>query len=133
MDNNEDFGEIEDYEGMTFSFNNDHDWDEIIHSYGFDNIDESNYGRFGSQRAQDNDIIYSQTSAAQRAVDNMFGKINLKSLRPKLMLKTLPFLFPGIKKCVHTKVIKMCIHVNLRKKKVALSMIYIYFLSFCKI
>ena len=57
-------------------------------------------------------------------MNNMLGRINLRALRPKLMLKTIPFLFPGIKKCVHTKVIKMCIRVNLRKKKVALSMFY---------
>ena len=53
-----------------FSFNNDHDWDEIVHSYGFTNIGD-NYGRFGSQRAQNEDDIDTHKSAASMAMDDI--------------------------------------------------------------
>ena len=119
---NEGFEE-EDYNSMRFSFNNDHDWDEIIHSYGFDDINEDNYGRFGSKRATE--IANGQeTSSASSTIDNMMDRINLRGIRPKLLFKSTPFLFPGIRKCVHTKVLRMCLRINLKRKTVAMGMYF---------
>eukprot|EP01083_Nonionella_stella_P066233 174216_1 len=101
------------------SFDNDYDWDEVVHSYGFDQEKDNNYGRFGPKRAT-NDDHHESNHGVSDAVRLMIRNMNVRPLRPKLMHKTVPFLFPAIMKCVHTKIVKMCLSMDVHKKAVKL-------------
>ena len=110
-----DFGDAVDerFDDAVLSLNNDYDWDEITNSYAFGHANEANYGRFGSHRSKIGGDVSS-------AVMNVMNSINLKALRPKLLYRTLPFLYPSITKCVHTKVAKLCLTMDLHQKTVKL-------------
>jgi len=98
---------------LRLNFNDDNQWDEIVHSYSFGGGDADNFGRFGEQRSQ-------HDTSTSSAVAEVMDTLDRDQFEPKFMSRITPHLYPTVKKCVHSKVMRMCIKLDVQHKKAKL-------------
>lgn len=102
---------------LKLDFNDDDQWDEIVHSYSFGGADNDNFGRYGEQRSDTDNTPSS-------AVSEMMDTMKSESFRPKFMYRSAPHLYPTIKKCVHSRILRICIKLDVHHKNAKMGMWY---------